>query len=238
MVEGVRINKYIAQGGIASRRKAEELVLNGNVKVNGVTIKELAYKVMPDDKVTVNGTVISFENKKVYFVLNKPLGYVTTVKDQFDRPTVMDIVTDVQERVFPVGRLDYNTTGLLIMTNDGDMAYKLTHPRHEVFKTYRALVSGYISDGKLAKLRNGIDIGGFVTSKAKVDIIRQMKNSTLVEISIKEGKNRQVRKMFKAIGSSVQQLERIAIGEIKLGKLLQGHYRKLTSKEIEYLKTW
>ena len=195
MAEGIRINKYIAQKGITSRRKADDLVSNGNVKINGIT-----------------------------------------VKDQYDRPTVMDIVTDINERLFPVGRLDYNTTGLLILTNDGDLAYRLTHPRHEIVKTYRALVSGYLSDGKIAKLRKGVDIGGFVTSEADVKLIRQMKNSTLVEIGIREGKNRQIRKMFRAVGCPVQQLERTAIGNIKLGRLLQGHYRKLKGDEIEYIQ--
>lgn len=236
MAEGIRINKYIAQKGITSRRKADDLVSNGNVKINGITIRELGYRVMPGDLVEVNGATLTRMGKKVYIALNKPLGYVTTVKDQYDRPTVMDIVTDINERLFPVGRLDYNTTGLLILTNDGDLAYRLTHPRHEIVKTYRALVSGYLSDGKIAKLRKGVDIGGFVTSEADVKLIRQMKNSTLVEIGIREGKNRQIRKMFRAVGCTVQQLERTAIGNIKLGRLLQGHYRKLKGDEIEYIQ--
>lgn len=236
MAEGIRINKYIAQKGITSRRKADDLVSNGNVKINGITIRELGYRVMPGDLIEVNGATLTGMEKKVYIALNKPLGYVTTVKDQYDRPTVMDIVTDINERLFPVGRLDYNTTGLLILTNDGDLAYRLTHPRHEIVKTYRALVSGYLSDGKIAKLRKGVDIGGFVTSEADVKLIRQMKNSTLVEIGIREGKNRQIRKMFRAVGCSVQQLERTAIGNIKLGRLLQGHYRKLKGDEIEYIQ--
>lgn len=236
MAEGIRINKYIAQKGITSRRKADDLVSNGNVKINGITIRELGYRVMPGDLVEVNGAILTGMEKKVYIALNKPLGYVTTVKDQYDRPTVMDVVTDINERLFPVGRLDYNTTGLLILTNDGDLAYRLTHPRHEIVKTYRALVSGYLSDGKIAKLRKGVDIGGFVTSEADVKLIRQMKNSTLVEIGIREGKNRQIRKMFRAVGCSVQQLERTAIGNIKLGRLLQGHYRKLKGDEIEYIQ--
>ena len=208
MAEGIRINKYIAQKGITSRRKADDLVSNGNVKINGITIRELGYRVMPGDLVEVNGATLTGMEKKVYIALNKPLGYVTTVKDQYDRPTVMDIVTDINERLFPVGRLDYNTTGLLILTNDGDLAYRLTHPRHEIVKTYRALVSGYLSDGKIAKLRKGVDIGGFVTSEADVKLIRQMKNSTLVEIGIREEKNRQIRKMFRAVGCPVQQLTR------------------------------
>ena len=149
---------------------------------------------------------------------------------------MMDVVADIDARLFPVGRLDYNTSGALIMTNDGEMAYRLTHPKHEVYKTYRARVAGILSNEKAARLRKGVDIGGFVTSPAKVNIIKGTQHSTIVEISIHEGKNRQVRKMFAAVGNPVQELERIAIGEIRLGHLKPGHYRKLTREEVEYLK--
>lgn len=233
----MRINKYIAQAGVASRRKADELVANGNVKVNGLTLKEAGYDVVQGDVVEVNGRRIEPEDKKVYILLHKPVGYVTTVSDDKDRPTVMDLVRDVDARLFPVGRLDYNTSGMLIMTNDGDFAYRLTHPKHEMPKTYRARVAGVLSDEKCAKLRKGVDIGGFVTSKAKVQIIRGAQRQTVVDITIHEGKNRQVRKMFKAIGNPVQELSRIAIGEIKLGRLSEGHYRKLTREEIEHLRS-
>lgn len=232
----MRINKYIAQAGIASRRKADELIQNGNVKVNGAVLKEPGYEVKPDDKVEVNGNLIVSSQKMEYVLINKPLGMITTVSDDRDRATVMDVVADIDARLFPVGRLDYNTSGALIMTNDGDLAYRLTHPKHEVYKTYRARVSGVLSAEKVSRLRKGVDIGGFVTSPARVNIIRGTKNSTIVEISIHEGKNRQVRKMFKAVGNPVQELTRIAIGDIYLGHLKEGHYRKLNREEIEYLK--
>ena len=144
---------------------------------------------------------------------------------------------DIPERLFPVGRLDYNTTGLLIMTNDGQMTYTLTHPKHEVYKTYVAKVAGVISDARISRLRRGVDIGGFVTSSAKVKVIKQMPRYALVEIKIREGKNRQVRKMFAAVGNKVQELQRTEIGQIKLGRLMEGHYRKLTNDEIKYLKS-
>lgn len=232
----MRINKYIAQAGIASRRKADELVANGNVKVNGLTMKEPGYDVVSGDVVEVNGRRIEEEEKKVYILLNKPVGYITSVSDDLERPTVMDLVQDVDARIFPVGRLDYNTSGMLIMTNDGDFAYKVAHPKHQMPKTYRALVAGVLSDAKCAKLRDGVDIGGFVTSKAKVEVVKGHPRSTVVDITICEGKNRQVRKMFKAVGNNVQELQRIAIGDIPLGRLAEGHYRKLTREEVEYLK--
>lgn len=232
----MRLNKYIADAGICSRRKADELISNGNVKVNGATMKELGYQVEDGDKVQVNGKIIDSVGKKVYVVINKPLGYITSMDDDRDRPTVAELVSDIPERLFPVGRLDYNTSGLLIMTNDGQLTYTLTHPKHEVYKTYIAKVAGVISDTRLAKLRKGVDIGGFVTSPAKVKVLKQMPRHAVVEISIREGKNRQVRKMFAAVGNKVQELERVAIGEIKLGRLMEGHYRKLNREEIEYLK--
>ena len=232
----MRINKYIAQAGIASRRKADELIQNGNVKVNGAVLKEPGYEVKTGDKVEVNGNLIASSQKMEYVLINKPLGMVTTVSDDRDRATVMDVVADIDARLFPVGRLDYNTSGALIMTNDGDLAYRLTHPKHEVYKTYRARVAGVLSAEKVSRLRKGVDIGGFVTSPARVNIIRGTKNSTIVEISIHEGKNRQVRKMFKTVGNPVQELTRIAIGDIYLGHLKEGHYRKLNREEIEYLK--
>ena len=232
----MRINKYIAQAGICSRRKADELIANGNVKINGAALKEPGYEVADGDRVEVNGKLISAKQKQEYVLINKPLGMVTTVSDDKERLTVMDVVADIDARLFPVGRLDYNTSGALIMTNDGELAYRLTHPKHEVYKTYRARVAGILSNEKVARLRKGVDIGGFVTSRAKVNEIKGTQHSTIVEIAIHEGKNRQVRKMFSAVGNPVQELERVAIGEIRLGHLKPGHYRKLTREEIEYLK--
>lgn len=233
----MRLNKYIAQAGLASRRKADEFTANGNVKINGLVVKELGYDVKDGDVVEVNGRRIDYTAQKpVYIMLNKPLGYITSSNDEKGRPTVQDLVKDIDARLFSVGRLDYNTSGMLLMTNDGDMAYKLTHPKHHIYKTYRARVSGILSNEKIARLKNGVDIGGFVTSKANVKVIKQAERSTIVEIQIYEGKNRQVRKMFAAVGNKVQELERTAIGELHLGRLMLGHYRKLTPKEIEYLK--
>lgn len=232
----MRINKYIASSGVCSRRKADELITNGNVKINGDVVTHLGTDVGEYDIVEVNGRRIKAEEKKVYVAVNKPLGYITSMSDEKNRATVADLVTDIQERIFPVGRLDYNTTGLLLMTNDGDMAYRISHPKHQIYKTYVVKAEGIVSDHKISKLRRGVDIGGFITSPAKVRVIRQLHNATVIEIMIREGKNRQVRKMFAAVGSRVQELKRTAIGEIKLGRLLQGHYRKLTREEIEYLK--
>ena len=232
----MRLNKYIADAGICSRRKADELIENGNVKVNGATMKEMGYQVEEGDVVQVNGKTIETVGKKVYVAVNKPLGYITSMDDDKDRATVAELVADIPERLFPVGRLDYNTTGLLIMTNDGQLTYTLTHPKHEVYKTYIAKVAGVLSDTRLAKLRKGVDIGGFITSPAKVKVIKQMPRHAIVEISIREGKNRQVRKMFAAVGNKVMELQRTSIGDIKLGRLMEGHYRKLNREEIEYLK--
>ena len=228
----MRINKYIATAGVASRRKADELISNGNVKVNNMVLKEPGYDVQPGDVVEVNGRIIEAEEKKVYIMLNKPVGYITSVKDESMRPTVMELVTEVDGRIFPVGRLDFNTSGLLIMTNDGDFAYKVAHPKHKKGKTYRVKIQGFLTKGKLARLEKGIDIGGFVTSPAQARIIKELPKQTVVELTIYEGRNRQVRKMFKALGNPVQELERIAIGNVKLGRLAVGGYRKLTREEI------
>ena len=232
----MRLNKYIASAGVCSRRKADELIANGNVKVNGAVVREMGFDVAPGDKVRVNCKLIEGEKDKVYVAVNKPLGYITSMEDDKGRATVAELVSDIPERLFPVGRLDYNTTGLLIMTNDGQLTYSLTHPKHEVDKTYVATVAGVVSDRRLSQLRKGVDIGGFVTSPAKVKVLKQNPRSAVVEISIHEGKNRQVRKMFAAVGNKVQSLERVAIGEIRLGRLKPGHYRKLTRQEINYLK--
>ncbi|MCR5481720.1 MAG: rRNA pseudouridine synthase [Clostridia bacterium] len=232
----MRLNKYIAHCGIASRRKADELIVNGNVKINGAVMKELGYDVSDEDVVEVNGSVAKPDAKLVYVMLNKPKGYITSLSDEKDRPVVTELLTDITERVYPVGRLDYNTSGMLLLTNDGDLANRLTHPKHHIYKTYRAKISGILSNERVARLRKGVDIGGFVTSPAIVNVIKQGERNAVVEIKIAEGKNRQVRKMFAAVGNKVLELERTAIGELYMGRLMEGHYRKLTQKEIEYLK--
>jgi len=233
----MRLNKYIAQAGIASRRKADELISSGKVKINGATCTALGTEVSEDDIVTVNGKIaVAAAEKKVYYALNKPAGYITTSSDEKGRPTVISLLSDVTQRVFPVGRLDADTEGLLILTNDGDMANRIAHPRHEVWKTYLAEIDILISQEKMNKLRNGVDIGGYVTKPARVKFIKGTEHASLVEVQICEGKNRQVRKMFKAVGAHVTYLQRTAIGEVQLGRTHVGTYRRLTQKEIDYFK--
>ena len=231
----MRLNKYLAQAGVASRRKADELIAAGKVTVDGEVVSAPYYDVIEGQKVVACGNAVETGAKKVYLILNKPKGYITTTSDERDRPTVMELVGDIGERVFPVGRLDGPTTGLLVMTNDGDFAYRLTHPRHELTKTYRAYVAGVVSKEKLAKLCKGVDIGGYVTAPAKAQVVKQNAGSAVVEIEIHEGKNRQVRKMFAAVGLRVIELERIAIGSVRLGRLKPGHIRKMTRAEVEIL---
>jgi len=231
----MRLNKYIAMAGVASRRKADELIAAGKVKIDGRVIRAPGVDVPEGQRVVVDGKELIPAAKKLYYILNKPKGYITTTSDEKGRPTVMELLKDVPERLFPVGRLDGPTTGLLIMTNDGEFAYKLAHPKHDVIKTYRALVRGVLSKEKLAKLRKGIDLDGYRTNPAHVEIVKQAQNSALVEIRISEGRNRQVRKMFAAVGCRVTELERTAIGSVRLGFLKQGHIRKMTRQEIDTL---
>ena len=233
----MRLNKYIAQAGICSRRKADELTLEGKVKINGAIMKQPGYDVQPGDKVMVGGVEIEAPENHVYYALNKPCGYITTTSDEKNRYTVLDLLTDVTARVYPVGRLDADTCGLLILTNDGDLSYHISHPSGQVYKTYLALVAGYVNKDELWALREGVDIGDKKkTAPARVTILKQKSDTTLLEIKICEGRNRQVRRMCKAVGHTVLELQRTAIGEIKLGRMLEGNYRKLTPKEIEYLK--
>ena len=233
----MRLQKYIAKSGLTSRRKAEELILQGRVKVNGQVVNKLGKKVEPEkDVVMVDNKVVELENKKVYIMLNKPTGYVTTLKDKYSDKIVLDLIKGVRERIFPIGRLDKDTTGLLLLTNDGDLAFKLTHPSYQVWKEYIATVKGIPDDKKIQKLRDGIIIDRRKTSPAYVDILRKEKDSAVLRIKIYEGRNRQVRKMCKSIGHPVIKLKRVAIGHIKLGNLPIGRWRYLTEKEIEYLK--
>lgn len=237
----MRINKYIAFCGVASRRKAEELISSKRVKVNDIVVTELSYQVDEiNDIVKVDDVVIKKEEQLVYVLLNKPEGYITTVKDQFDRPSVLDLVSDITERVYPIGRLDYETSGLLILTNDGDLTYKLTHPKHEVEKTYIARVKGRPTKIEMENFRNGLKIEDYITSKAKIKILKydENKDISILEIKIHEGKNRQVRKMCKAINHPVLRLRRKAMGKIEIGDLKIGEYRYLTESEIKYLKSF
>ncbi len=238
MGEIVRLQKYIAMSGVASRRSAEEMISAGRVMVNNKKITELGTKVeIGADTVMVDDKIISPETKKYYIMLNKPVGYVSTVSDQFERPTVLDLIgEEIKARIFPVGRLDYDTSGLLLLTNDGDFTYKVTHPKFNMNKTYIATIKGGITPKGLAQLRGGVVIeDNFKTSPAEVEMISCEKGVTQIKITIHEGKNRQVRKMFEAVGCKVAELERIKIGTVELGTLPLGRWRYLTSHEISYL---
>ena len=232
----IRLQKYLAECGIASRRKAEEYIQEGRVQVNGKIITELGTKINPDkDIVYFNDKKVMKQNENIYILLNKPIGYVTTTKDQFNRNTVLDLIKGTNKRVVPVGRLDMYTSGALILTNDGDFTYKVTHPSHEITKTYTATLRGIITDEEVEKLRNGIEIENYVTRPAKVRILKTdiVNNISRIEITIHEGKNRQVRKMCEAIGRNVMALHRSKIGDITVKELKIGEWRYLDSSEIK-----
>ncbi|WP_055070759.1 pseudouridine synthase [Clostridium massiliamazoniense] len=231
-----RLQKYMAKCGVASRRKCEEIILNGNVEVNGSFITELGFKVNENDVVKVNGNIIKVEENKVYIILNKPTGYITSNSDEKDRKTILDIV-NVKERIYPIGRLDYDSSGLLLLTNDGDVYNKIIHPKKEIEKRYLATVKGSFSKEQLEKFKAGVDIGGYITAPAKIKVVKEGKGNSVVEITIHEGKNRQVRKMCSAFNHEVLSLKRIAIGKLSLDDLKEGHWRYLNEKEISYLKS-
>ncbi len=232
----IRLQKYLADCGVASRRKAEELILKGLVKVNGKIITELGTKVNDArDKVEFNGEILKVKNRKIYILLNKPAGYISASKDQFDNPSVLHLI-DIKERIFPVGRLDKDTTGALILTNDGDFSYLLTHPKHEVNKVYIAEVVGRPTDEEMRTFMKGVYVDGKKTSPAKIRIIKETKKNSVVEIIIHEGRNRQVKKMCEEIGHKVISLHREAIGAVNVNGLKEGRWRYLTDGEIEKMK--
>jgi pseudouridine synthase len=230
----MRINKYIADAGLASRRAADKLIEEGKVKVNG-KIASAGQDVGERDAVTVDGVKVEPSQKNVYIMLNKPKGCVATVKDDRGRKTVMDYIK-TRERIFPVGRLDYDTEGLLLLTNDGELTYKLTHPSQEVPKTYVVKVEGDVAENDLALLRKGVVLDGIKTHPAKIKFIEKEGGLTRFEITIFEGRNRQVRRMFEIVGKEVSFLKRVAVGELRLGGLGRGEYRYLSEDEIAYLK--
>lgn len=225
----IRLNKYIAQSGVCSRRKADEYIENKEVKINGQTVFELGTMVdETKDIVSVKGKDISLVKRKIYIMLNKPEGYVTTSIEQFDRPCVLDLIKE-EERVFPVGRLDMETEGLLLLTNDGEFANKLMHPSKKIKKVYMAKVTGNITDEAIQRLKKGVEIDDYTTAPAIVEKISKDE----LQITIHEGKNRQVRKMCTAVGLNVTHLKRIKIGNLELGNLKLGKYKLLKSYEIK-----
>lgn len=232
-----RLQKYLAECGIASRRKCEEYIIQGKVQVNGKTITELGVKVNPEkDKITFEGKNVKQEERKVYILLNKPIGYVTTSDEQFGRDKVLDLVK-VRERVVPVGRLDMYTSGALILTNDGDFVYKVTHPKHEIRKTYTVTVKGIIKNEEVEQLRKGVKIDDYTTRPAKVKILKtdEEKDISRLEITIHEGKNRQVRRMCESVGRRVIALHRSKIGNIGVKDIELGKWRYLKDFEVNTL---
>ena len=228
-----RLQKYLASCGVASRRACEEIIKAGRVAVNGQTVTEMGFKVTVGvDKVSVDGKDINPEEELVYLMLNKPEGYVTTASDPQGRPTVLDLVAEVPQRVFPVGRLDVDTEGLLLLTNDGELAYRLTHPKFAVTKVYHALVTGKPSEDKLNRMRNGLKLDDGMTKPCTVEVIRRYNHKTLLEITISEGRNRQVRRMCRAIGNPIIELERVKLENIELSGVKRGQYRSLTLEEL------
>ena len=229
----IRLQKYLAVAGIASRRKADEIIKKGIVEINGKIVTEPWYKVKESDCVKVGGKKIYPQEKMVYIMLNKPLNVVSTTKDEFSRKTVIDLISGVKERIYPVGRLDYETTGLLILTNDGKFAYKLTHPKHEIEKTYIAEVKGIVDNKLIETFKKGIYFDNFKASPAKLKILKRSKDTSILEIKIHEGKKHQIRKMCDVVGYPVISLKRVALGCLKLDNLPEGEWRYLTKEEVE-----
>lgn len=229
----MRINKFLAASGVSSRRECDKLIEEGKVLING-NRAVLGTDVAEEDEVRVNGNIVTLK-KNEYYILNKPKGYISSVSDDKGRKTVMDLMPSNVGRIYPVGRLDYDSEGLLILTTDGELAQHLTHPSNEVPKTYLVKIEGVITEAELNPIRSGIEIDGYVTKKCKAHIVETNKAYTKLHITIKEGKNREIRKMFAAIGKEVTLLKRIKIGELNLRGLNRGEYRKLDKQEIAYL---
>lgn len=233
----MRLQKFLAGAGVASRRAAEKIISEGRVSVNGEIVREMGVQIDENyDSVEVDGKKVISSEKKYYIMLNKPVGFVTTVSDDKGRPTVMELVSDISARIYPVGRLDYDTEGLLLLTNDGDLTFRITHPKHDIKKTYVAEVTGNISMETILQLRKGVVIDGYKTSPAEVEVIGATQYGTKIEITIHEGRNRQVRKMFEALGCVVKKLKRVSEAGLNLGHLPSGKWRKLSESEINMLK--
>ncbi|MBI3621871.1 MAG: pseudouridine synthase [Nitrospirae bacterium] len=233
----VRLQKLIAQAGITSRRKAETLITDGCVTVNGRIVTELGSKADPErDHVKVNGKLLRFEAPSIYLMLNKPAGFITTLNDPEGRPTVMNLVRNVRGRLYPVGRLDYHTEGLLLLTNDGALAHRLMHPSSGVLKRYHAKIKGVVDDDQIARLSRGVKLQDGTTAPCTINKLRLHEKNSWLEVILHEGRYRQVRRMFESIGRSVIKLRRVGYAGLTLGDLPLGQYRRLTPKEVESLR--
>ena len=231
----MRINKYLAECGVASRRGCDKLISEGRVSIDGKRAA-LGDDVRQGDRVCVDGKDVARKAEHEYYLLNKPKGDVGTVKDDKDSKTVMQLLPENAGRVYPVGRLDYDTEGMLLLTDDGELAFRLTHPMNEIPKTYLVKVEGSVDERSLAKLRSGVELDGKLTGKSRVKVIETNKKFTKMHVTITEGRNRQIRRMFEEVGKQVIFLKRIRIGEMGLGSLERGKVRRLTADEIYYLK--
>ncbi|MFN2528705.1 MAG: pseudouridine synthase [Candidatus Baltobacteraceae bacterium] len=232
----MRLQKYLAQAGVASRRKAEEYITAGRVEVNGKMVRELGTSVEANDKVKVDGKLLELAQEFTYLVLNKPAGVMTTMRDPQGRRTIVQLLPKGTPRIVPVGRLDYDTSGVLLLTNDGDLAYVLTHPRFGVEKTYRAVVRGRLTQKDVAKLQEGVRLEEFKASKAHLRVIATRADSSVIDLTIHEGKYRQVRRMFEVLEHPVIALERLRFGPLSLGELPPGATRLVTSRELAALR--
>jgi 23S rRNA pseudouridine2605 synthase len=231
-----RLQKILAEAGVASRREAERMIVNGRIRVNGEIARELGTKADAEkDKITVDGKPIRSAEKKIYIAFHKPVNVMVTRKDPQDRPTVFDYLKEVPARVNYVGRLDFDSEGLLLLTNDGELLARLTHPRHEVPKVYEAKVAGRVTAEDLRKMSEGLDVGDFMAQPAQARILKQNPHNTWVEITLREGKNRQVRRMFEALGHETLRLVRVAVGPIRLSELPKGRWRELSRLEAQAL---
>lgn len=232
----MRLQKYLADCGVASRRKAEEWIARGEVAVNGEVRREMGISIEPgQDVVTVRGQIVTPPSRRLYLALHKPCGIITSTADQFGRRTVLDLIP-LSERLFPIGRLDYDTSGLLLLTNDGEFAHHIMHPKYDCPKTYRAVIPGRLSPSQLDALRQGMDIGGEYSSPAQVEVEQETAGRSVVRLTIHEGKNRQVRRMLQKAGHPAISLCRIAVGQVVLGDLPEGEWRHLTAEEIDSLR--
>ena len=234
-MEELRLQKYLAQCGVSSRRGAEQIIQEGRVTVNGTVVTEMGIKVKKGDKVTVDGQVVKQEKIKYYILLNKPAGVLSSVKDDRGRECVVDLIEGIDARLYPVGRLDYDTTGLLLLTNDGDFMQRVTHPSFEIWKTYQAVVKGVPTETDVKRFAEGIMLDDGKTLPAVLDVVGYKGNNAIVEVSIREGRNRQVRRMLERIGHPVNSLKRISFGSLELGDLKPGKWRHVQPEEIARL---